>query len=116
MKIKIDSINDMFPIKTSLGDYRETTIAFYEDESTCSLITTSNKMLTKMKACFKQNPEEYVCYANTNNGIVVSYEFIFPVKYLTFRKKKKPGRTFTEEEKKELAERMKKARSKKNDN
>lgn len=118
MRTQITNVDEIKSITSLSKDERETTISFYEDEKTLSLVTSSNRMLTKLKKCMKENSNEYRCYliSEDENKEPTGYEFIFPTKYLKFTKKAREGRVFTEEEKKQAAERLKRAREKNNEN
>lgn len=118
MRTQITNVDEIKSITSLSKEERETTISFYEDEKILTLVTSSNRMLTKLKKCMRENPNEYKCYLLSidENKEPTGYEFIFPTKYLKFTKKAREGRVFTEEEKKQAAERLKRAREKKNEN
>jgi len=92
-------------------DEKETTInIFNPNDLNVYLFTRDNKMITKMKRLMRANPDQYKCKQTSDStGNVISYEFTFPKKLLRFGSKTRT-RQMTEEQKKAVGERFKKAR------
>ena len=98
------TLDDITTIHACSPEDNETLINI--DKDMCTLYTTQNTMLTKMKHLIKDFPDNYVCIEKTVNcrtGEPTSYTFTFPVNLLTFRGKKKE---ISEEHKQKLAARM----------
>ena len=89
---------------------RETSIHWSFKDDNVIVSTTDNTFITKMKRRLLSDPDHYKCFAFENkDGTVDSYEFEFPLKCLSFRNFSK--RSMTEEQRKAVADRMRKNRT-----
>lgn len=113
MKVKITDLENFKTIKGVPEEERETHINFLHKEQKCILYTRDNSVATKLKKKAMANMEEYEVYAQEEtDGSIVSYEFMFPKKYLRFgTKSKKVSRTYTEEERKAIGDRFRKSKN-----
>lgn len=95
------------------GDEQETVITFGRNGNTASVETTDSTVLTKLKKCAATSPDEWVLTNVTTSPNesdptkVTSICFECPKKLISFRSKSVAPRELTEEEKAEIAERMK---------
>lgn len=94
-------------------DEQETVIVFSRNNDTASVETTDSTVLTKLKKCAATSPDEWVLTNVTTNPNesdptkVTSVCFECPKKLISLRSKSPSPRELTEEEKAEIAERMK---------
>ena len=91
---------------------QETNISWVRDDEKISIETSDNTFITKMKNTMQRDPDHYSCYYYEGNvgketGKVFAYIFETDKKLLNFRVNQKK-RDYTEEEKKEMRERLKK--------
>jgi hypothetical protein len=110
MKTQITNLEEIETIQGVPEDEKETHINFLHMDHNCVLYTRDNTMVTKMKRCMAKNINDYQCYVQKDpDGTVVSYEFIFPKKYLRFATKSKE---LSEEQRKFIGERLCASRTK----
>lgn len=108
MKVEIKDVEKIKNIQGVPDNEKETHINFLHSSDNCVLYTRDNSQVTKLKKCLKDNPNEYKCFAQIeSDGSVVSYEFEFPKKYITFRKRNKES-NLSEEQRMEIAKRFRK--------
>ena len=94
-------------------DEQETVIAFSRNDDTASVETTDSTVLTKLKRYATTNPDEWVLTNVTTNPNesdpmkITSICFECPKKLISLRSKSAAPRELTEEERAEIAERMK---------
>lgn len=94
-------------------DEQETVIVFSRNGDTASVETTDSTVLTKLKKCAVTSPDEWVLTNVTTSPNesdptkVTSVCFECPKKLISFRSKSVAPRELTDEEKAEIAERMK---------
>ena len=97
-------------------DEQETVIAFSRNDDTASVETTDSTVLTKLKRYAVTNPDEWVL-TNVTTGQnesdpmkITSICFECPKKLISLRSKSPSQRELTEEERAEIAERMRNVR------
>ena len=94
-------------------DEQETIIVFSRNNDTASVETTDSTVLTKLKKCAVTSPDEWVLTNVTTNPNesdpmkITSICFECPKKLISLRSKSPSPRELTEEERAEIAERMK---------
>ena len=98
-------------------DEQETVIVFSRNNDTASVETTDSTVLTKLKRYAATNPDEWVL-TNVTTGQnesdqmkITSICFECPKKLISLRSKSAPPRELTEEERAEIAERMRNIRA-----
>ena len=98
-------------------DEQETVIAFSRNDDTASVETTDSTVLTKLKRYATTNPDEWVL-TNVTIGQnesdpmkITSICFECPKKLVSLRSKSTSPRELTEEERAEIAERMRNIRA-----
>ena len=98
-------------------DEQETVIVFGRNNDTASVETTDSTVLTKLKRYATTNPDEWVL-TNVTIGQnepdpmkITSICFECPKKLISIRSKSTPPRELTEEERAEIAERMRNVRA-----
>ena len=98
-------------------DEQETVIVFGRNSDTASVETTDSTVLTKLKRYADANPDEWVL-TNVTTGQnesdpmrITSICFECPKKLISLRSKSTSPRELTEEERTEIAERMRNARA-----
>ena len=98
-------------------DEQETVIAFSRNDDTASVETTDSTVLTKLKRYAATNPDEWVL-TNVTTGQnesdpmkITSICFECPKKLISLRSKSTSPRELTEEERAEIAERMRNVRA-----
>ena len=98
-------------------DEQETVIVFSRNNGTASVETTDPTVLTKLKKYATTNPDEWVLANVTASGNesdptkITSICFKCPKKLISFRSKSAAPRELTEEERAEIAERMRNIRA-----
>ena len=102
-------------------DEQETVIAFSRNDDTASVETTDPTVLTKLKRYATTNPDEWVL-TNVTTGQdesdpmkITSICFECPKKLISLRSKSTAPRELTEEERAEIAERMRNVRASRED-
>ena len=102
-------------------DEQETVIAFSRNDDTASVETTDSTVLTKLKRYATTNPDEWVL-TNVTTGQnesdpmkITSICFKCPKKLISLRSKSTAPRELTEEERAEIAERMRNVRASRED-
>ena len=102
-------------------DEQETVIAFSRNDDTASVETTDSTVLTKLKRYAATNPDEWVL-TNVTTGQnesdpmkITSICFKCPKKLISLRSKSTAPRELTEEERAEIAERMRNVRASRED-
>ena len=103
------------------GDEQETVIVFSRNNDTASVETTDSTVLTKLKRYATTNPDEWVL-TNVTTGQnesdpmkITSICFEYPKKLISLRSKSTAPRELTEEERAEIAERMRNVRASRED-
>ena len=102
-------------------DEQETVIVFSRNSDTASVETTDSTVLTKLKKYAITNPDEWVLTDTTTSPNesdptkITSICFKCPKKLISLRSKSAPPRELTEEERVEIAERMRSVRRGKED-
>ena len=98
-------------------DEQETIIVFNRNNDTASVETTDSTVLTKLKRYATTNPDEWVL-TNVTTGRdesdptkITSICFKCPKKLISLRSKSASPRELTEEERAEIAERMRNIRA-----
>ena len=98
-------------------DEQETVIVFSRNNDTASVETTDSTVLTKLKRYAATNPDEWVL-TNITTGQnesdqmkITSICFECPKKLISLRSKSASPRELTEEERAEIAERMRNIRA-----
>ena len=98
-------------------DEQETIIVFSRNNDTASVETTDSTVLTKLKKYATTNPDEWVL-TNVTTGQdesdpmkITSICFKCPKKLISLRSKSTAPRELTEEERAEIAERMRNIRA-----
>ena len=98
-------------------DEQETVIVFSRNNDTASVETTDSTVLTKLKRYATTNPDEWVL-TNVTTGRnesdpmkITSICFKCPKKLISLRSKSTAPRELTEEERAEIAERMRNVRA-----
>ena len=98
-------------------DEQETVIVFSRNNDTASVETTDSTVLTKLKRYATTNPDEWVL-TNVTTGQnesdpmkITSICFKCPKKLISLRSKSTAPRELTEEERAEIAERMRNIRA-----
>lgn len=98
-------------------DEQETVIVFSRNNDTASVETTDSTVLTKLKRYAATNPDEWVL-TNVTTGQnesdqmkITSICFECPKKLISLRSKSASPRELTEEERAEIAERMRNIRA-----
>ena len=98
-------------------DEQETVIVFGRNSDTASVETTDSTVLTKLKRYATTNPDEWVLTNVTTSQNesdpmrITSICFECPKKLVSLRSKSTSPRELTEEERAEIAERMRNART-----
>lgn len=89
-------------------DEQETTIVFSRKENIAYVYSSDNTMLTKIQKLLNAPDSEWqlIKTSKDRDGNPTGYEFTVNKKMVSLRAKKKPGREFTEEERKALGERL----------
>ena len=102
-------------------DEQETIIVFSRNNDTASVETTDSTVLTKLKKYATTNPDEWVL-TNVTTGQdesdpmkITSICFKCPKKLISLRSKSTAPRELTEEERAEIAERMRNVRTSRED-
>ena len=102
-------------------DEQETVIVFSRNNDTASVETTDSTVLTKLKRYATTNPDEWVL-TNVTTGQdesdpmkITSICFKCPKKLISLRSKSTAPRELTEEERAEIAERMRNVRASRED-
>ena len=99
------------------GDEQETVIVFSRNNDTASVETTDSTVLTKLKKCVAISPDKWVLTNVTTSSNesdptkVTSVCFECPKKLISLRSKSPSPRELTEEERAEIAERMRNVRA-----
>lgn len=89
---------------------QETIISFNAAENTAELYTADPVYIRKLDKLVEKNSEQFKSgRVETYQGEIVAKRYIFPKRFLSIRSKD-VKRELTEEQRKELAERLKKAR------
>lgn len=89
---------------------QETVISFNAAEDTAELYTADPVYIRKMDKLTEKNPEQFkLGRVETYQGEIVAKRYIFPKRFLSIRSKD-VKRELTEEQRKELAERLKAVR------
>ena len=102
-------------------DERETIIVFNRNNDTASVETTDSTVLTKLKKYATTNPDEWVLTDVTTGRDesdpmkITSICFECPKKLISLRSKSTSPRELTEEERAEIAERMRNVRASRED-
>ena len=103
------------------GDEQETVIVFSRNSDTASVETTDSTVLTKLKRYATTNPDEWVL-TNVTTGQnesdpmkITSICFECPKKLISLRSKSTAPRELTEDERAEIAERMRNVRASRED-
>ena len=103
------------------GYEQETAIVFSRNNDTASVETTDSTVLTKLKRYATTNPDEWVL-TNVTTGQnesdpmkITSICFECPKKLISLRSKSTAPRELTEEERAEIAERMRNVRASRED-
>ena len=103
------------------GDEQETVIVFSRNSNTASVETTDSTVLTKLKKCAVTSPDEWVLTNVTTSPNesdpmkITSICFECPKKLISLRSKSPSPRELTEEERAEIAERMRNVRTSRED-
>ena len=84
-------------------DFKENNIEWITGDSTIAVTLTSQRHITKIRKLAERKPDEVKIVANKDGSIYAT----LPLSYLKFN----PPKDLTEEQKKELAERLKNYRS-----
>ena len=98
-------------------DEQETIIVFSRNDDTASVETTDSTVLTKLKKYAATNPDEWVLTSvtagcNESDPMkITSICFKCPKKLISLRSKSTAQRELTEEERAEIAERMRNVRA-----
>lgn len=102
-------------------DEQETIIVFSRNNDTASVETTDSTVLTKLKKYATTNPDEWVL-TNVTTGQdesdpmkITSICFQCPKKLISLRSKSTAPRELTEDERAEIAERMRNVRTSRED-
>lgn len=96
---------------------QETVIVFSRNGNTASVETTDSTVLTKLKKCVATSPDEWALTNVTTNPNepdpmkITSICFECPKKLISLRSKSTSPRELTEEERAEIAERMRNVRA-----
>ena len=86
---------------------QEVIINFNAEDDTATLYSANPVWIRKMDKLVKQNPEQFEMYRQEKlHGEIVSKAYKFPKEFITIRTKKRDG-TMSEEQRKAVAERMK---------
>ena len=99
------------------GDEQETVIVFSRNSNTASVETTDSTVLTKLKKCAVTSPDEWMLTNVTTSPFesdptkITSICFECPKKLISLRSKSAAPRELTEEERAEIAERMRNIRA-----
>lgn len=102
-------------------DEQETIIVFSRNNDTASVETTDPTVLTKLKKCADTSPDEWVLTNVTTSPFesdptkITSICFKCPKKLISLRSKSTAPRELTEDERAEIAERMRNARASRED-
>lgn len=89
---------------------QEVIINFNAEDEEASLFAANPVWIRKMDKLLEQNPEQFrIGRVEYVNGEVISKEYIFPKRFVTIRSKD-VKRILSDEEKKELTERLKSRR------
>ena len=102
-------------------DEQETVIVFSRNDDTASVETTDSTVLTKLKRYATTNPDEWVLtHVTTGQNEsdpmkITSICFECPKKLISLRSKSTAPRELTEEERAEIAERMRNVRASRED-
>lgn len=102
-------------------DEQETVIIFRRNDDMASVETTDSTVLTKLKKCANASPEEWVLASTTTSPFesdpmkITSICFECPKKLISLRFKSASPRELTEEQRTEIAERMRGIRRNKED-
>ena len=84
-------------------DFKENNIEWITGDSTMSITLTSQRHITKIRKLAERKPDEVKIMTNKDGSIYAT----LPLSYLKFN----PPKDLTEEQKKELAKRLKRNRS-----
>lgn len=102
-------------------DEQETVIIFRRNDDMASVETTDSTVLTKLKKCAETSPDEWVLTNVTTSPFesdptkITSICFKCPKKLVSLRLKSAAPRELTDEERTEIAERMRGIRRNKED-
>ena len=102
-------------------DEQETVIIFRRNDDMASVETTDSTVLTKLKKCADTSPDEWVLTNVTTSSFesdptkITSICFKCPKKLVSLRLKSAAPRELTDEERAEIAERMRGIRRNKED-
>ena len=102
-------------------DEQETVVVFSRNSDTASVETTDSTVLTKLKKYATTNPDEWVLTNVTTSQKesdpmrITSICFECPKKLISLRSKSTAPRELTEEERAEIAERMRNVRANRED-
>ena len=102
-------------------DKQETVIIFGRNSDMASVETTDSTVLTKLKKCADTSPDEWVLTNVTTSPFesdptkITSICFKCPKKLVSLRSKSTSPRELTEEERAEIAERMRNVRASRED-
>ena len=102
-------------------DEQETVIVFSRNNDTASVETTDSTVLTKLKKCADTSPDEWVLTNVTTSPFesdptkITSICFKCPKKLVSMRLKSTTPRELTDEERAEIAERMRNVRASRED-
>ena len=94
-------------------DEQETTYQFSREDTSVSMYTSDNTVLTKMRKLVDKYPEVFKCYMESSpDGEPQGYFFSFPKKLLNMRKPNSaPKNPLTDEERRLRGERLKQGRN-----
>lgn len=84
-------------------DFKENNIEWVTGDSTISVTLTSQRHITRIRKLAERKPDEVKIVANKDGSIYAT----LPLSYLKFN----PPKDLTEEQRKELAKRLKRNRS-----
>lgn len=96
--------------KRSMGlniEEQETHISFMREDKRAEIYTSDTRMITKLNKLIELPGTEWKWERDSKlpNGEVIGRAYSCPVEFISFRKKRS-SRVYTEEEKKQIAERL----------
>lgn len=105
-RIEITNPEDIKSCNTAIEE-QETVITFSRNDDIATIWTSDNTMITKLRRLVKDNPGGYRCFVDLvgKDETVYGYRFECPVKCVSLRNVSN-GRTFTEEQRQDLARRL----------
>ncbi len=112
-KLTVDEFLKNCVVKGLMADEQETSILLSRERKfrdKARIYTSDNTFITKIKKAIQKNPDAWeIVVAGTINGDIVGFDFVGPVNVVRIGSGKKRTRNLTDEQRKEMGERLRKS-------